>query len=82
MSLHSTLTGLPASTVISSCLDRLCLEPVEIRCKRSVSDYIIDKSNLSRSTVNKILADCKKEGQLVMNAGILISWKEYFNEDV
>ncbi|EKJ8220849.1 helix-turn-helix domain-containing protein [Citrobacter sedlakii] len=69
----TNMTGMSGTDIIEYCLERLMQEPEAIRSRRTASDYITEKTTLSRSTVMKALAALKKDGKIETYKGLLIS---------
>lgn len=67
----SYMTGVSTREIIIYCLECLKNEPEEIRNNKTVADYVIEKTLLSRSTVMKMLAIFKREGLVKTHKGLL-----------
>lgn len=70
------MSNVETSNLIDYCLEKLANEPDQIRNRRTAVDYIMDKTNLSRSNISKVLAERKKEGKITTYKGLLISKKD------
>lgn len=60
-------------TIINA-ISSLQHEPEFIRLRRTVSDYVIEKTLLSRSTVMKTLALLKKDKKITLQKGLLVNF--------
>ncbi|NDO83238.1 hypothetical protein CJP72_21450 [Citrobacter sp. NCU1] len=67
------MSNVNSSNLIEYCLEKLCHEPEQIRNRRTAVDYIMDKTNLSRSNISKVIATLKKEGRITTYKGLLLS---------
>lgn len=70
---HLLLTGVPSYTAIKNSLLQLIDEPEDIRYLVTASDYIQDRTLLSRSAVMKILSQLKHGGYIELKRGILLA---------
>ncbi|ELV2798030.1 helix-turn-helix domain-containing protein [Enterobacter ludwigii] len=75
MSAHNNSAGLSTYELIRLNLAALMDEDDSIRLSVSASDYIQEKTNLSRSRVMKILSDLKTGGYIDTHRGVLINIK-------
>ena len=75
------MAGVSSYTQVISCLYQLQAEPDIIRLHRTVADYIVDKSGLSRSTVMKMLAQFRDEGKITLNKGLLMDLRNLGHEE-
>lgn len=67
------MSNVETSNLIDYCLEKLSCEPDQIRNRKTAVDYIMDKTNLSRSNISKIIANLKKEGKIKTYKGLLLS---------
>ena len=67
-----------AYEIVSTLLMELADVPEEKRLKISVANYIIDRSNLARSGVMKILSELRIGGYIDINYGKLICVNKRF----
>lgn len=67
------MSNVETSALIDYCLEKLSYEPDQIRKRRTAVDYIMNKTNLSRSNISKVLAELKKEGKITTYKGLLLS---------
>lgn len=72
---HHALIGGSAREIIINTINYFQKEPCNIQTQWVLAEYIVGKTNLSRSSVMKTLADLKKEGRLKTTKGIYISFK-------
>ncbi|WP_395756482.1 helix-turn-helix domain-containing protein [Citrobacter amalonaticus] len=68
---HRTSAGLSTYELIRTNLIALLAEKEELRLAVNASDYIQEKTHLSRSRVMKILSDLRLGGHIEMARGIL-----------
>ncbi|WP_320727303.1 helix-turn-helix domain-containing protein [Enterobacter sp. 118C5] len=70
---HKTSAGLSTYELIRLNLMALMSEDEDLRSQINVSDYIQEKTRISRSRVMKILSDLRNGGYIEVNRGILIT---------
>lgn len=71
---HNNTMGRPTQDLIEYLINKLLSEPLEIRSNTVVADYILDKTNLSKSTIMKTLAIFKEQGRLESERGVLVKF--------
>ncbi|WP_371344154.1 helix-turn-helix domain-containing protein [Klebsiella quasipneumoniae] len=62
--------------IIKNHLEIIWQMPEDARCKVSVFEYILSRTGISRSSLNKILKDLFKGGYIVMKRGKLLAMKK------
>ena len=65
-------TARTGSSLINKQIHALMLEPIELRMKTGLANYILDRTLLSRSYVMKIVAELKAKNKIVLDGKILI----------
>lgn len=59
-------------SLINKQIRALMLEPIELRMKTGLANYILDRTLLSRSYVMKVVAELKAKNKIVLDGKILI----------
>lgn len=68
-------------SLINKQIRALMLEPIELRMKTGLANYILDRTLLSRSYVMKVVAELKAKNKIVLDGKILIQVNDLENDE-
>lgn len=75
------LTARSGFSVVCKQIYALMGEPIEVRRKVGLTNYILDRTLLSRSYVMKIVADLKAKGKIVLEDKVLVKVLDLEEDD-